>query len=123
MSSFAVRLISWQRRHGRSGLPWQATRDPYRIWLSEVMLQQTQVAAVIPYYERFLRAFPSVQALAEASEDEVLRLWSGLGYYARARNLLAAARQIKAQGRFPDAAEAIATLPGVGRSTAAAIAV
>ena len=81
----------WQRRHGRHGLPWQGTRDPYRIWLSEVMLQQTQVAAVIPYYERFLARFPDIAALAGASEDEVLQLWSGLGYYARGRNLLLAA--------------------------------
>src|SRR5438067_13243707 len=125
MSNFAARLISWQRRHGRSGLPWQATRDPYRIWLSEVMLQQTQVAAVIPYYERFLRAFPSVQALAEASEDEVLRLWSGLGYYARGRNLHRASRRIvfDLKGGFPKNAEDLEKLPGVGRSTAAAIAV
>src|SRR5688572_17713425 len=99
-ASFATGLIAWQRRHGRQGLPWQGTCDPYRIWLSEVMLQQTQVAAVIPYYERFLQRFPSVAALAEASEDDVLRLWSGLGYYARGRNLHAAAKQIVAQGGF-----------------------
>ena len=123
MKNFAARLIRWQRTHGRSGLPWQGSRDPYRIWLSEIMLQQTQVAAVIPYYERFLARFPSVEALAAAGEDDVLRLWSGLGYYARARNLLAAARVIGAAGRFPATAAAIAELPGVGRSTAAAIAV
>ncbi len=121
MPAFARKLIHWQRRHGRHGLPWQRTRDPYRVWLAEVMLQQTQVAAVIPYYERFLARFPDVGALAAASEDEVLRLWSGLGYYARGRNLHAAARRIAAQG-FPRAPEAIETLPGVGRSTAAAIA-
>ena len=80
MSGFATRLIGWQRRHGRSLLPWQHTRDPYRVWLSEVMLQQTQVSAVIPYYERFLRRFPNVAALAAADEEEVLQLWSGLGY-------------------------------------------
>jgi A/G-specific adenine glycosylase len=114
-------LVDWQRRHGRRGLPWQDTRDPYRIWLSEVMLQQTQVSAVLPYYERFLKQFPSIEALAAASEDEVLRLWSGLGYYARGRNLHAAARQISAHG-FPGTAAAIEALPGVGRSTAAAIA-
>lgn len=118
---FAEKLIAWQQRHGRRGLPWQGTRDPYRIWLSEVMLQQTQVSAVIPYYERFLARFPTVEALAAASEDEVLRLWSGLGYYARGRNLHAAARQIAAQG-FPETASQIGALPGVGRSTAAAIA-
>ena len=113
--------MEWQRRHGRRGLPWQGTRDPYRIWLSEVMLQQTQVSAVIPYYERFLRTFPTVSALAAASEDEVLRLWSGLGYYARGRNLHAAAKVMAERG-FPRTAQGIAELPGVGRSTAAAIA-
>jgi len=118
---FAQKLISWQRRHGRRGLPWQGTRDPYRIWLAEVMLQQTQVAAVIPYYERFVQRFPTVAQLARADEDEVLRLWSGLGYYARGRNLHAAARIISSRG-FPRTATAIQDLPGVGRSTAAAIA-
>ena len=119
--SFAANLIGWQREHGRRNLPWQGTRDPYRIWLSEVMLQQTQVGAVIPYYERFLARYPTVAALAAASEDEVLRLWSGLGYYARGRNLLRAAREVHALGAFPSTAEKIAELPGVGRSTAAAI--
>src|SRR2546426_1896698 len=118
---FAEKLIAWQRRHGRRDLPWQGTREPYRIWLSEVMLQQTQVAAVIPYYERFLRRFPSVEALACASEDEVLQLWSGLGYYARGRNLHAAAKAIVQNG-FPQTANEIERLPGIGRSTAAAIA-
>ena len=122
MPGFAQKLILWQRRHGRHGLPWQGTRDPYRIWLSEVMLQQTQVAAVVPYYERFLARFPDFAALAGASEDEVLRLWSGLGYYARGRNLLRAAREIASAGKFPDSYEGIQTLPGVGPSTAAAIA-
>ena len=120
---FAQKLIAWQRQHGRRDLPWQGTRDPYRIWLSEVMLQQTQVATVIPYYERFLARYPRVAALAGASEEEVLRLWSGLGYYARGRNLLAAAKAIAAGGRFPDTPEGLCELPGVGRSTAAAIAV
>jgi A/G-specific adenine glycosylase len=120
--SFAEKLIAWQRRHGRRGLPWQGTRDPYRIWLSEVMLQQTQVATVIPYYERFLGKYPTVDALAGASEDEVLRLWAGLGYYARGRNLHAAARRIAASG-FPRSLAELQDLPGVGRSTAAAIAV
>jgi A/G-specific adenine glycosylase len=121
--SFAAKLVSWQRRHGRRDLPWQGTRDPYRVWLSEVMLQQTQVSAVIPYYERFLQNYPSVAALARASEDEVLRLWSGLGYYARGRNLLRAAREVIGLGGFPDRAEKISDLPGIGRSSAAAIAV
>ena len=120
---FSEKVIAWQRRHGRHGLPWQGTRDPYRVWLSEVMLQQTQVAAVIPYYERFLARYPSIQALAAAQEDDVLRLWSGLGYYARGRNLLSAARAVAASGRFPDDLEGLSALPGVGRSTAAAIAV
>jgi A/G-specific adenine glycosylase len=123
MRDFAPRLAAWQRRHGRHHLPWQGTRDPYRIWLAEVMLQQTQVAAVIPYYERFLARFPDVAALAAAPQDEVLRLWSGLGYYARGRNLHAAAKAIAAQGAFPRTLEGIRALPGVGRSTAAAIAV
>ena len=121
MPDFAQKIILWQRRHGRHDLPWQGTRDPYRIWLSEIMLQQTQVAAVIPYYERFLARFPDVKALAAASEDEVLRLWSGLGYYARGRNLHAAAKIIAARG-FPTQAGEIQELPGVGPSTAAAIA-
>ena len=120
--SFAQKLIRWQSAHGRHELPWQGTRDPYRIWVSEIMLQQTQVAAVVPYYERFLQRYPSVAALAAASEDDVLRLWSGLGYYARGRNLHKAARLIREHG-FPRTAERIAQLPGVGRSTAAAIAV
>ena len=123
MADFARKLVQWQRRHGRHGLPWQGTRDPYRIWLSEIMLQQTQVAAVIPYYERFLARFPDMAALAAASEDEVLRLWSGLGYYARGRNLLRAARQVVSDASFPDTSETIQALPGVGPSTAAAIAV
>jgi A/G-specific adenine glycosylase len=123
VAEFARKLIEWQRRHGRHGLPWQGTRDPYRIWLSEIMLQQTQVAAVIPYYERFLARFPDLAALAAASEDEVLRLWSGLGYYARGRNLLSAARLIASRGSFPDTVEGIEALPGIGPSTAAAVAV
>src|ERR1044071_9092785 len=119
MPQFASRLIAWQKRQGRHDLPWQGTRDPYRVWLSEVMLQQTQVAAVIPYYKRFLARFPTAAALARASQEEVLQLWSGLGYYARGRNLHAAAKEIAKNG-FP---EDITRLPGVGRSTVAAIAV
>jgi A/G-specific adenine glycosylase len=122
--SFAARLVAWQARHGRRDLPWQDTRDPYRIWLSEVMLQQTQVAAVLPYYTRFLAAYPDVGALARAPIDDVLALWSGLGYYRRAHHLHAAAKAIAANfgGAFPKDAAALATLPGIGRSTAAAIA-
>jgi len=125
VNAFAGKLIRWQARHGRHDLPWQRTRDPYRVWLSEVMLQQTQVATVIPYYERFLTRFPDVKALAGAPLDEVLALWSGLGYYSRARNLHAAARVLAESygSRFPRTCEALAALPGVGRSTAAAIAV
>jgi A/G-specific adenine glycosylase len=123
MQEFASRLTAWQRRHGRRHLPWQGTRDPYRIWLAEVMLQQTQVQAVIPYYERFLARLPDVAALAAATQDEVLQLWSGLGYYARGRNLHAAAGAVVARGGFPTSQEGLAALPGVGRSTAAAIAV
>lgn len=124
MKSFATRIVHWQRQHGRQQLPWQRDRDPYRIWLSEVMLQQTQVATVIPYFERFVARFPDLASLAAADEDAVLALWSGLGYYSRGRNLLAAARIVAARhdGRFPDRLAAIAELPGVGRSTAAAIA-
>ncbi len=120
---FAERVIAWQREHGRHDLPWQNTRDPYRIWLSEIMLQQTQVSAVIPYYQRFLARFPDLAALAAAAEDEVLTLWSGLGYYARARNLHAAARRIVEvhAGVFPRNPVEVAELPGVGRSTASAI--
>ncbi|TMG92498.1 MAG: A/G-specific adenine glycosylase, partial [Betaproteobacteria bacterium] len=125
MSTLASRLIRWQVRHGRHDLPWQRTRDPYRIWLSEVMLQQTQVATVIPYYERFLARFPDVRSLAGAQLDEVLALWSGLGYYSRARNLHAAAQTVAESqgGGFPRTSKALASLPGVGRSTGAAIAV
>jgi len=123
--SFAARLVAWQRAHGRHDLPWQNTRDPYRIWLAEIMLQQTQVATVVPYYRRFLAAFPDVRSLARAHTDRVLEQWSGLGYYRRAHHLHAAAKAIVGQhhGVFPRSLPAIATLPGIGRSTAAAIAV
>jgi A/G-specific adenine glycosylase len=121
---FAPRLIAWQRAHGRHDLPWQASRDPYPVWLSEIMLQQTQVDTVIPYFRRFLAAFPTLATLAAAEGDVVLAHWSGLGYYSRARNLHAAARRIVADhgGRFPEDIAAILALPGIGRSTAAAIA-
>jgi A/G-specific adenine glycosylase len=122
LTTFRKRLLGWFRKFHRD-LPWRRTRDPYRIWLSEIMLQQTRVAAVIPYYERFLERFPDVRALAEAPQEEVLRLWSGLGYYSRARNLQRAAQEIVAKhhGKFPrDFGEALA-LPGIGQYTAAAI--
>ncbi len=123
-SDFAPRLIAWQRSHGRHDLPWQGSRDPYPVWLSEIMLQQTQVETVIPYYRRFLARFPDLVSLAAADEDEVLGLWSGLGYYSRSRNLHAAARRIVADhgGCFPGDIQAIQALPVIGRSTAAAIA-
>jgi A/G-specific adenine glycosylase len=122
--TFAARVVAWQRAHGRHDLPWQRTQDAYRIWLSEIMLQQTQVATVIPYYQRFLAEFPDVRALAAAPLQRVLEHWSGLGYYRRAHHLHAAARAVVAAhgGAFPADAAAIAMLPGIGRSTAAAIA-
>ena len=120
----APRLVAWQRKHGRHGLPWQNTRDPYRVWLSEIMLQQTQVAAVLDYYQRFLSQFPTVKSLAQAPVDQVMAQWAGLGYYARARNLHACAKQVMSvwNGKFPPDAAGLATLPGIGPSTAAAIA-
>jgi A/G-specific adenine glycosylase len=124
-ASPAARLIAWQRRHGRHDLPWQNTRDAYAVWLSEIMLQQTQVATVIPYYRRFLQRYPTVDRLAAAPLDDVLALWSGLGYYSRARNLHRAAGVLVAQygGRMPRDVEQVQALPGIGRSTAAAICV
>lgn len=123
-NDLAARVVRWQKSHGRNDLPWQNTRDPYRVWLSEIMLQQTQVVTVLRYFARFLKRFPDVCSLAAATQDDVLALWSGLGYYSRARNLHACARQVVAQhgGAFPFTAEALQTLPGIGRSTAGAIA-
>jgi A/G-specific adenine glycosylase len=122
LTRFQSNLLEWFRQFQRD-LPWRRTRDPYRIWLSEIMLQQTRVTAVIPYYERFLQRFPTVLALADAPEEEVLRLWSGLGYYSRARNLQKAAREIVAKhgGEFPRKTEQALALPGIGAYTAAAI--
>jgi A/G-specific adenine glycosylase len=122
--SFATRLLAWFDVAGRHDLPWQHRRTPYRVWLSEVMLQQTQVATVIPYFERFVGALPDLRALAEAPLDRVLALWSGLGYYTRARNLHAAAQLCmqRHDGELPRDVDALAALPGIGRSTAAAIA-
>lgn len=121
--SFAPALLAWFDGHGRHDLPWQRDPTVYRVWVSEIMLQQTQVAVVIPYYERFMARFPGVGALADADLDEVLGLWSGLGYYARGRNLHAAARAVVAEhgGRFPETLEGLVALPGIGRSTAGAI--
>jgi A/G-specific adenine glycosylase len=122
LGKFRKQLLGWFRQFRRD-LPWRRTRDPYRIWLSEIMLQQTRVAAVIPYYERFVNRFPDVHALAAAPEEEVLRLWSGLGYYSRARNLQKAAKQIvtKHAGKFPTRVDDALALPGIGNYTAAAI--
>jgi A/G-specific adenine glycosylase len=120
---FRTALSRWYARHARD-LPWRQTRDPYRVWISEIMLQQTTVAAVVPYYDRFLAKFPTVERLAAAAEQDVLKLWEGLGYYSRARNLHAAARQIVSEheGEFPAEVEGLLSLPGVGRYTAGAIA-
>lgn len=121
--SFSKALLNWFEKHGRHDLPWQHPREPYRVWLSEIMLQQTQVQTVIPYFERFIAEFKDIEALANASQDEVLHLWTGLGYYARARNLHKAAQTIveQHQGIFPENYEEIIDLPGIGPSTAAAI--
>lgn len=122
--TFSRDVIAWQQVHGRHTLPWQNTRDAYRVWLSEIMLQQTQVAAVIPYYQRFLLRFPDVATLATAPSEAVMAHWSGLGYYARARNLHLCAKRVMAEygGVFPSDPQRLAELPGIGRSTAAAIA-
>src|SRR6266568_1149709 len=122
LATFRKQLLGWFRQFRRD-LPWRQTKDPYHIWLSEIMLQQTRVAAAIPYYERFLKRFPDVHALASAPEEEVLRLWSGLGYYSRARNLQKAAQQIVARhdGKFPARMDEVLALPGIGNYTAAAI--
>jgi A/G-specific adenine glycosylase len=123
-SRFSTQVVRWQKNHGRHSLPWQNTRDPYRVWLSEIMLQQTQVATVLDYYTRFLARFPAVADLAAAAQDDVLGLWSGLGYYSRARNLHRCAQDVVRLhgGEFPQTAELLQTLPGIGPSTAAAIA-
>jgi len=123
VSSFAKTLVKWHTNHGRKNLPWQHTTNPYFIWLSEIMLQQTQVATVIPYFEKFIKTFPDIASLARAEEAHVMQLWSGLGYYSRARNLYDAANIIltKHEGIFPCNFEEIIQLPGIGRSTAGAI--
>jgi A/G-specific adenine glycosylase len=121
--SFSERVLGWHAQHGRRDLPWQTQPTPYRVWVSEIMLQQTQVATVIPYFQRFMQCFPDVATLARAGQDQVLHYWSGLGYYARARHLHAAAKQVLDQyhGIFPETFDAVVALPGVGRSTAGAI--
>jgi A/G-specific adenine glycosylase len=122
LKTFQRRLLAWFSKHRRD-LPWRASRDPYRIWVAEIMLQQTRIAAVLPYYHRFLKSFPTVESLARASQDKILQSWSGLGYYSRARNLHRAAKEIVARhkGKFPPTLEAALDLPGVGRYTAAAV--
>lgn len=121
--SFHQRVLAWFHQKGRKHLPWQENKTPYRVWISEIMLQQTQVATVIPYYQKFMQSFPSITALANADEDTVLHHWTGLGYYARARNLHKAAKIIteEYQGEFPEDIEQVIALPGIGRSTAGAI--
>ena len=123
IDSFSARVLDWFDNHGRKDLPWQQNPTPYRVWVSEIMLQQTQVQTVIPYSQGFMQSFPSLEVLAEAEIDQVLHHWSGLGYYARARNLHRAAQQLCEQNAamFPDSIDALVTLPGIGRSTAAAI--
>jgi A/G-specific adenine glycosylase len=123
IEEFRNAILDWYERYGRKNLPWQTDRNPYRVWISEIMLQQTQVATVVPYFERFMARFPDVRSLADASVDEVVALWAGLGYYARARNLHRAARHLVRHhdGLFPAALEPLRALPGIGRSTAGAI--
>lgn len=123
MATHSDKLLAWFDIHGRKHLPWQLNKTPYRVWISEIMLQQTQVNTVIPYYERFMSSFPDIESLAKAPEDEVLKHWSGLGYYARARNLHKTAKLIcdEFKGIFPNKIEQIVELPGIGRSTAGAI--
>ena len=122
-SSFAKSILAWFDQHGRKHLPWQQNKTPYRVWISEIMLQQTQVGTVIPYYERFMRQFPDIASLANAAPDAVLHAWAGLGYYSRARNLHRAAKMVIEDyaGKFPDTLETLQSLPGIGRSTAGAI--
>ena len=122
--SFGDTVVAWQKKHGRHDLPWQNTQDPYAVWLSEIMLQQTQVVTVRDYFARFMRRFPTVADLAAAHQDEILGLWSGLGYYSRARNMHRAAQDVVTLhgGIFPRSAQTLQTLPGIGRSTAAAVA-
>ncbi|MBY4677514.1 A/G-specific adenine glycosylase [Marinobacterium arenosum] len=120
---FSDAVLDWFDRHGRHDLPWQQNKTAYHTWISEIMLQQTQVTTVIPYYQRFIERFPDVRSLADADQDEVLHLWTGLGYYARARNLHKAAKQVAyhLDGQFPETVEGLEALPGIGRSTAGAI--
>ena len=123
MSQLSKKIIKWQRKFGRNNLPWQINANPYKIWISEIMLQQTQVSTVKPYFLEFIRSFPEIDSLASSSEDEVLSYWSGLGYYTRARNILKSAKLIKSEfkSKIPESIEELISLPGIGRSTAGAI--
>lgn len=123
VTSFNQRVLTWFAKQGRKNLPWQQNKTPYRVWISEIMLQQTQVSTVIPYYQKFMTSFPTINDLANAQEDDVLHHWTGLGYYARARNLHKAAKMVvnEFKGQFPDTLEDVISLPGIGRSTAGAI--
>ena len=123
MSVLSTNLIKWHKRFGRKDLPWQLQTNPYKVWISEVMLQQTQVQTVIPYFLRFMERYPDIKSLANSNEDEVLSYWSGLGYYSRGRNLLKTARMLKAENDsvMPKSSEELQLLPGIGRSTAGAI--
>ena len=123
MKEFSTRVIEWHKKEGRKNLPWQKRKSPYKVWISEVMLQQTQVVTVIPYFIKFIKRFPDVKKLSEANLDEVLGYWSGLGYYARARNIHLSAREIvfKHKGKVPNSFEELIELPGIGKSTAGAI--
>jgi A/G-specific adenine glycosylase len=121
---FSGVLVNWQKQHGRQSLPWQHTGDAYKVWLSEVMLQQTQVSTVLAYYDKFLKVYPTVADLAAAPDQDVMQLWAGLGYYSRARNLHACAKQVvlRFNGQFPRTVAELESLPGIGQSTAGAIA-
>ena len=123
MSLFSKRLLEWHKKEGRKDLPWQQNITPYKVWISEIMLQQTQVSTAIPYFLKFIQRFPDIDTLADASEDEVLSYWSGLGYYTRARNILKSAQLIKIEfeSTLPKSLKELVTLPGIGRSTAGAI--
>ena len=123
MKKFSTRLVLWHELYGRKNLPWQIRITPYKVWVSEIMLQQTQVATAIPYFKKFIQEFPTVKSLSKATPDQVLKLWSGLGYYARARNLHKAAKLICSnhEGKIPSSINELVELPGIGKSTAGAI--
>ena len=123
MSQLSKKIIKWQRKFGRNNLPWQINTNPYKVWISEIMLQQTQVKTVIPYFEKFMNRYPNIESLADSTEDEVLSYWSGLGYYSRGRNVLKSAKIIKKEfnSSMPSDSDSLESLPGIGKSTAGAI--